>query len=161
MDPNGNKVKNLVKGLLVIQGKEKGSSAFTVRRQKGEDSWAAEVEWLRDWESMRANPSSAELLPRSRPLRSPAAELHVVHTQCNGNLAPSKYTLRTAYPFALEKMEKLSLVVPYWQQNINGAKRNKKAISRLGDRRLTFLEDSHVFRAHQGSRHTQRPAKGG
>ena len=96
------KVKNLVKGLLVIQGKENGRSAFTVRRQKGEDSRAAEVEWMRNWESLRANPSSAELLLRSRPRISPDVELHVVHTQRHTELSPSKFTLRTAYPFTVE-----------------------------------------------------------
>jgi SAM-dependent methyltransferase len=96
------KVKNLVKGLLVIQGKESGRCAFTVRRQKGARSRAAEVEWLRNWESMRAHPSSAQLLLRSRALACSLVELHVVHTKSNGNLAPSKYTFRSTYPFAAE-----------------------------------------------------------
>jgi hypothetical protein len=95
------KVKNLVNGLLVIQGKESGRSSFTVRSQKGERSRTAEVEWLRSWESMRANPSSTELLLRSRPLTSPDLELDVVHARRNGALTPSKFTLRTAYPFAV------------------------------------------------------------
>jgi hypothetical protein len=96
------KIKNLVHGLLVIQGRESESRAFTVRSQKGERFGAAEVEWLRNWETMWAGPSSVELLLRSRPVASPDVELHVVHTQRNGELAPSKYTLRTAYPFTVE-----------------------------------------------------------
>jgi hypothetical protein len=62
------KVKNLVSGLLIIQGKESARSAFTVRRQKAERSKAAETEWLRSWEAKWASPLRAELVLRSRPL---------------------------------------------------------------------------------------------
>jgi hypothetical protein len=96
------KVKNLVKGLLVIQRKEAMRSAFTVRRQKGERSGAAEAEWLRSWEMMWASPSGVERVLQSRPLASPNLELHVVHTKRNGELAPARFTLRTCYPFSLE-----------------------------------------------------------
>ena len=45
------KVKNFVYGLLLIQEKDSTRSAFTVRRQKAEYTGAAQVQWLRDWES--------------------------------------------------------------------------------------------------------------
>jgi SAM-dependent methyltransferase len=93
------KVKNLVYGWLIIQGKESERSAFTVRRQRGEHFAAAEVEWLRNWETTWAMPSSVELLLRSRPLAAANLELQVVHAMRNGQLVPSKYTLRTTYPF--------------------------------------------------------------
>jgi SAM-dependent methyltransferase len=96
------KIKNLVHGLLIIQGKESERRAFTVRHQKGERYGATEVEWLRNWETIRAKPSSVELLLGSRPVASPDLELRVVHTQHNGKLAPSTFTLKTAYPFTVE-----------------------------------------------------------
>ena len=96
------KIKNFVYGLLVIQRKESGRTTFTIRRQRGEHSGAAEAEWLRNWETVWAEPSSVELLLGSKPLASPDLELHVVHAKRNGELAPSKFTLRTAYPFTVE-----------------------------------------------------------
>jgi hypothetical protein len=96
------KVKSLVNGLLIIQRKESGRSAFTVRRQKGERSKAAETEWLRSWETTWANPSSIERVLQSRPLASRDFELHVVHAHRKGELAPVKFTLKTSYPFTVE-----------------------------------------------------------
>jgi SAM-dependent methyltransferase len=65
------KIKNLAYGWLVIQGKESERSAFTVRRQRGERSGAAELEWLRSWEAVWAGPSTVERVMQSRPLASP------------------------------------------------------------------------------------------
>jgi methylase of polypeptide subunit release factors len=96
------KIENLVYGKLVIQAKERAGNAFTVRRMKGEHSGAAECEWLRDWETMLASPSGVDLLLQSRPLASPDLELHVIHSMRKGELAPSKFTLRTAYPFQVD-----------------------------------------------------------
>jgi len=96
------KIKNFVHGLLIIQGKESDRTTFTVRRQKGDRSGAAETEWLRSWETTWARPSGVELLLQSRPLASPDLEMQVVHTNSHGVLAPSKFTLRTAYPFTVE-----------------------------------------------------------
>jgi SAM-dependent methyltransferase len=96
------KIKNLVYGLLVIQGKESERSAFTARRQKGEHSGAAEAEWLRSWETLWASPSSVERVLQSRPVTSSDFELHVVHAKRHGELAPAKFTLRISYPFAVE-----------------------------------------------------------
>ncbi len=50
------KIKSLVNGWLVIQRKEAARSAFTVRRQKAARTGAAEVEWLRSWETLWASP---------------------------------------------------------------------------------------------------------
>jgi methylase of polypeptide subunit release factors len=96
------KIKNLAYGKLIIQAKERAGNAFTVRRQKGEHSGAAEGEWLRGWETMLASPSGVGLLLQSRPLVSPDLELHVVHSMRKGQLAPSKFRLRTAYPFEVD-----------------------------------------------------------
>ena len=96
------KIKNLVAGLLVIQGKESQRTSFTVRRQKGESSGAAEAEWLRSWESTWAASASCEVVLASCPLVSAGLELHVVHAKRNGELAPRKFTLKTAYPFNVE-----------------------------------------------------------
>jgi hypothetical protein len=96
------KVHNFVTGLLVIQRNEATRSAFTVRRQKGEHSRAAEAEWLRRWETVWASHSSVERVWQSRPLASPDLELHVVHDKRHGVLAPAKFTLRTSYPFTVE-----------------------------------------------------------
>jgi carbamoyltransferase len=96
------KIKNLVNGLLVIQGKESDRAAFTVRRQKGDRYGAAEAEWLRNWETMWASPPSVEQVMPSHPLSSPNVELHVVHTKHHGELVLSTFTLKSPYPFAVE-----------------------------------------------------------
>lgn len=96
------KVKNLVKGLPVMQRKDPGRSGLTVRRQKAERPRAAEVEWLRNWETFWASPSRLEILLLSRPRIAPNVELHIVHTQRDAELSPSKFTLRSAYPFAVD-----------------------------------------------------------
>ena len=96
------KVKSLVNGLLVMQRKEAARSAFTVRRQKGERTGAAEVEWLRSWETLWASSIGMERVLTSRPLASTDLELHVVHTKRIGELKPSKFTLRTGHPVRVE-----------------------------------------------------------
>ena len=96
------KVRSLVNGMLVIQRKGAARSGFTVRRQKGEGSRAAEAEWLWSWETMLAGASGVDLLLRSRPLASPNFELHVVYARRNGALTPLKHKLKAAHPFAVE-----------------------------------------------------------
>lgn len=96
------KIRNLVYGILVLQRKEGERRTFTVRREKGSRSGGAEVEWLRRWETASANPASLHLLLQSRPLASPDFELHVTHAIRDGKLTPSKFTLRTDYPFGME-----------------------------------------------------------
>jgi hypothetical protein len=96
------KIKNLVNGLLVIQGRESDRAPFTVRRQKGDRYGAAEAEWLRSWETTWASPASFELVLQSRPLASAAIELHVVHTKHHGELVPPTFTLKSVYPFTVE-----------------------------------------------------------
>jgi len=96
------KVKRLVNGWLVIQRKESARSAFTTRRQKGEHTKAAEVEWLRSWETLWGSPNAIERGMQSRLLASPNLELHVVHSKRNGELAPTKFTLMSRHPFAVE-----------------------------------------------------------
>ena len=96
------KVKNFVRGLLLIQPRESERNAFTVRRQKGEGTGALEVEWQRGWETTWAAPSSRERVWASRPRASGGVELHVVHVPRQGQLAPSQFTLKTSYPFAGE-----------------------------------------------------------
>jgi len=97
------KVKSLVNGLLVMQRTQAARSAFTVRRQKGEGTRAAEIEWLLGWETQWAESTGMEQVLAWRPLASSNMELHVVHTKRNeAALAPSKFTLRTGYPFRVE-----------------------------------------------------------
>ena len=96
-------VKNFVCGLLLSQGKESKRNAFSVRRQKGERSGAAEIQWLREWESIQAGAPGSELLLASRPRRSHHLELQVVHSDRHGELVPRKHALRIAYPFEFEE----------------------------------------------------------
>ena len=96
------KVKSLVNGILVMQRKEAARRAFTIRRQKGERTGAAEIDWLLSWQTFWASPTGMERVLPSRPLASTNLELHVVHTKHYGELKPSKFTLRTRYPFRVE-----------------------------------------------------------
>ena len=96
------KVKSLVNGLLVMQRKADEREPFTVRRQKGERTGAAEIEWLLGSEMHRASPAGMGQVLASQPLAAASLELHVVHTKRDGALTPSKFTLRTGYPFRVE-----------------------------------------------------------
>lgn len=95
------KIKNLVYGLLIIQasGNRKG---FTVRRRRGESCGLAEVEWLRRWESAWADPARRAQIMTSRVTASEQTKLHVLHSRENGRLSPSKFTLTSEHPFAVE-----------------------------------------------------------
>jgi len=96
------KVKNLVHGLLLIHAKESKRPAFTVQRRKGGHTGSAEIEWFRGWESTWAGRSNHDLVLQSRPLAAAGFEMHVVLSRQNGQLAPSKYTLRVTHPFVVE-----------------------------------------------------------
>ncbi len=102
------KIKNLVYGLLVIQSSDTKRNCFTVRRQKAENGGIAEAEWLRTWESAWANSFRREQVMASRLTASKGAELHVLHSRENDRLSPSKFTLTSAHPFAVE------FVCPGW-----------------------------------------------
>ncbi len=96
------RVKSLVYGLMVIQRKDITRSVFTVRRQKGERAGAAEAEWLLRWETHWSSEATVERALQSRPRACPNLEVHGVHTKRNGEFTPSKFMLRTCYPFQVE-----------------------------------------------------------
>src|SRR5581483_152912 len=96
------KVQRLAFGLLMIQHNEGRRHQFTVRRSKGEHCSNAEVEWLRQWKSVSAGGTVAEVLLSAHPRLAANVTLHVDHIRKDNQLVPSTFTFRTSQPFSVE-----------------------------------------------------------
>jgi hypothetical protein len=95
-------VNTLVYGTLLISRKTEGGAPFTVRRQKGDRSARAEMDWLMDWEgAVASGVASGQVL--STPLTAaPDMELRVLNRMKDGAWTPSNYLLQSSYPFNME-----------------------------------------------------------
>jgi SAM-dependent methyltransferase len=95
-------VQNLAYGLLVMQRKGSSRNAFTVRRQRGERSRGAEIEWLRNWETKLAGSSGASFLLQSRPRSSAEVNIQIIQAKRGAEFIPTQHILKISYPFVLE-----------------------------------------------------------
>jgi len=96
-------VEELVFCTVVLQRRNSARSVFTNRRQMGEKTGAAELEWLLTWETELAEDSEAPFgLIDARPVANPRAELRLVHRIEAGEWVTAKCWVATDLPFALE-----------------------------------------------------------
>jgi methylase of polypeptide subunit release factors len=96
-------IEGFVYGLIVVQRiPDAGRRPFTARRQIGERTGSAELEWAIRWESAAASRGAASLLLEARPVPSKSLEVRVIHRVEEGVLAPADFTLQTDYPFRME-----------------------------------------------------------
>jgi methylase of polypeptide subunit release factors len=96
-------VEELVFCSLVLQRRNGPRPVFTTRRQMGEETAAAEFEWLLGWETALAeDPESPPDLIDARPVANPRAELRLVHRIEAGEWVTAKCWIATDLPFALE-----------------------------------------------------------
>jgi hypothetical protein len=94
-------VENLVYSSVLVQRKSRAGKTVTVRRRKGPRLGAAEIEWLRRWETMAADGDILRKILESNPAARDL-ELLVIHRLRDGELVPQEFTLETKYPFTVE-----------------------------------------------------------
>ena len=96
-------VEELVFCTIVLQRRDGARPVFTTRRQMGEQTGAAELEWLLGWETALAeDPESPAGLIDARPVANSRAELRLVHRIEAGEWVTAKCWVATDLPFALE-----------------------------------------------------------
>ena len=95
-------VDRFVYASVLIQRKRESTGPVTIRRQTGRHFAAAELEWLRAWETAAAHHAMLSRILDTCPLASPEAELRVAHRMQNGQLAPVSFTLSIGQPYDVE-----------------------------------------------------------
>ncbi len=95
-------VDRFVYASVLIQRRRASTAPVTVRRQTGRHFGAAELEWLRAWETAAADPAMVSRILDARPIASPQAELRVVHRMQNGELTPVDFVLTIGQPYDAE-----------------------------------------------------------
>jgi hypothetical protein len=95
-------VKSLCYGFICIQRRTGAAKTFTIRRQVPPSAIRAPWEWLLRWEAAAHGDQLPGIILDSPLHASPKTEFHVLHSLKQGGWNPSKYTLRTEYPFSME-----------------------------------------------------------
>jgi len=95
-------VDRFVYASVLIQRKQASTAPVTVRLQAGRRFAAAELEWLRSWETAAADPAMLSGMLDTCPLASPRAELRVTHRMQDGQLTPVSFMLSIDQPYEVE-----------------------------------------------------------
>lgn len=95
-------VERLVYGSFVIQRHPSPRPSFVARRQAGETTGVAEVEWLLGWEAAASATDAVTQLAGARPSAAPGCRLRVGQSYREGSWTADECALSTDSPFALE-----------------------------------------------------------
>jgi len=129
-------VTTLVYGALLIRRKTQNRPAFTVRRQNGDLTARAEMDWLLDWEGLAAgNGGGARVLDEALTA-APDVELRVVNRLQEGEWAATGYQLQAEYPFRMD-MEPQPWMI-YLLSKCDGQKTGRQLWRQLIDEEVIF-----------------------
>jgi hypothetical protein len=95
-------INSLCYGFICIQRRTGAKRTFTIRRQVSPSAIRAPWEWLLRWEAAAQGDQLPQIILDSPLYASQKTEFHVLHSLKQGGWNPSKYTLRTDYPFSME-----------------------------------------------------------
>lgn len=91
-------IQRFVSCFFVVQRRSEPRPVFTVRRDHGKGSGAAELEWLVRWETLRASGRVEDKL-LSSPLMAAGVTLNSRHTVSGGDWSLSQQWLRVPHPY--------------------------------------------------------------
>lgn len=86
---------------LVIERVASGRRGVTSRTQRAGGARSEAVEWFVNWTTSAAAPNFGAFLLESRPRLASHLSLEVTHSVMNGSLSPSRFVLRSDYPFSI------------------------------------------------------------
>lgn len=95
---NENQIVRFLPSVMVIQRHDAPRPAFTVRREKSVYTGAPEVEWLLQWETLRARGEAENLVLHNTLLAAPST-LQMKHQIKEGKWQMTGQTLEIPYPF--------------------------------------------------------------
>ena len=95
-------VHELVVGIVIIERIARPRPAFTIRRTIRPNTPLEAIEALLRWEASLAEPGAEELLPRVRPVAVEGTEIVARHVLKEREIVPSRFTLSTELPFAMD-----------------------------------------------------------
>lgn len=94
-------VEQLVYSTIVVQRRATERPVFTRRRQLGQGSGWAEVEWLLGWETAALDPGTTPRILAGRPRVAPSASLQMRLRPAEGNWLPTEVIALAEWPFSL------------------------------------------------------------
>ena len=95
------KVTAVYYGAVILQRFTESRAPVTARIRKAPVAGREATEWFVNWTTAAASPDFDSFLRRSRPHMSPHLILNVTHAVENGALVPSRFELRSEFPFAV------------------------------------------------------------
>jgi SAM-dependent methyltransferase len=95
------KVTAVYYGAVILQRFTDARAPVTTRIRKASSAGREANEWFVGWTTAAAAPDFDAFLRRSRPHMSPHLILNVAHTVENGVLVPSRFELRSDFPFTV------------------------------------------------------------
>jgi len=97
----GLKVTSVFYGAVVIERLSIRRLAVTARTRKAPEASGAAVDWFAHWTIAAAAPDFDEFLVRSAPHLSPGLVCNIQHTVQNGQLTPSRFEVRSDFPYTV------------------------------------------------------------
>lgn len=122
-------IESLVYSVVLIQRKISDRQAFTVRRQFGPRTSAAELEWAMEWETLVASPEAAGRILQSQPRANPETEMRVLHKIGDEGWKVTQHMLVTPYPFWMEA--RTDPWAPYLLATCDGKRNGRELFSEL------------------------------
>jgi len=89
-------VRSMAYGIVVIQRRASNRQVFTVRRESGENTGPAELEWLVDWATAGLDASMVLTL---KPNTREKVTLRIDHLFTENDWHPASYRVASDYPF--------------------------------------------------------------
>ncbi|MEO8128054.1 MAG: class I SAM-dependent methyltransferase [Bryobacteraceae bacterium] len=129
-------VTTLVYGALLIRRKTESRAAFTVRRQNGDRTNRAEMDWLLDWEGLAAGSGGASRVLDGALTAAPDIELRVVNRLQDGDWAATGYQLQAEYPFKMDVEPQPWMI--YLLGKCDGRKTGRQLWQQLIDEEVIF-----------------------
>jgi methylase of polypeptide subunit release factors len=102
------KVTSMYNAITVIEKMAEPRPAITARTRKAARATYHAVEWFIRWTNAGVSPEFDAFLLESRPRLAGGFQLHVTHSVHEAALVPSRFELKSDYPFAV------SLLCPPW-----------------------------------------------
>jgi hypothetical protein len=127
-------VSQFVYGFVQIQRRRESRPVFTVRRQAGPRTAAAELKWMREWETSLVTPDVVDRILNARARGNSEAEMHIAHALTEEGWAITEHKLRTIYPFTMEA--RTDAWTPFLVAMCDGTKMLRELFEELKEREI-------------------------
>jgi methylase of polypeptide subunit release factors len=126
-------VSQFVYGFVQIQRRRESRPVFTVRRQAGPRT-AAELKWMREWETSLVTPDVVDRILNARARGNSEAEMHIAHALTEEGWAITEHKLLTIYPFTMEA--RTDAWAPFLVAMCDGTKMLRELFEELKEREI-------------------------